>query len=101
MHACGHDAHAAIAFGIAVALRHLDPPSGVRILFQPAEEAFPGGAGQFVDEGLVDGLKGIIDACGRSQDAFQLLMLEPLETLANASATAISTTWSRHASPGG
>lgn len=60
MHACGHDAHAAIAFGIAVALRHLDPPSGVRILFQPAEEAFPGGAGQFVDEGLVDGLKGIM-----------------------------------------
>lgn len=60
MHACGHDAHAAIAFGIAVALRNLDPPSGVRILFQPAEEAFPGGAGQFVDEGLVDGLKGIM-----------------------------------------
>lgn len=59
MHACGHDAHAAIAFGIAVALRRLDPPTGVRILFQPAEEAFPGGAGQFVDEGLVDGLKGI------------------------------------------
>jgi flotillin len=37
-----------------------------------------------------DGLKRIIDACGSSQDAFQLLMLEHLETLANASATAIS-----------
>jgi amidohydrolase len=60
MHACGHDAHAAIAFGIAVGLRRLDLPSGVRVLFQPAEEAFPGGAAQFVDEGLVDGLKGII-----------------------------------------
>ena len=60
MHACGHDAHAAIAFGIAVALRRLDLPTGVRILFQPAEEAFPGGAAQFVDEGLVDGLKAII-----------------------------------------
>ena len=60
MHACGHDAHAAIAFGIAIGLRRLDLPAGVRVLFQPAEEAFPGGAAQFVDEGLVDGLKGII-----------------------------------------
>jgi amidohydrolase len=60
MHACGHDAHAAIAFGIAAALRRLELPAGVRILFQPAEESFPGGAAQFVDEGLVDGLKGII-----------------------------------------
>jgi amidohydrolase len=60
MHACGHDAHAAIAFGIAVALRRLDLVSGVRVLFQPAEEAFPGGAAQFVDEGLVDGFKEIL-----------------------------------------
>jgi amidohydrolase len=60
MHACGHDAHAAIAFGIAVALSRLELPAGIRILFQPAEEAFPGGAAQFVDEGLVDGLKGIV-----------------------------------------
>ena len=60
MHACGHDAHAAIAFGIAVALRQLELPVGVRMLFQPAEEAFPGGASQFVDEGLVDGLKGLL-----------------------------------------
>ena len=43
MHACGHDGHAAIAFGIAVALQ-LELPVGVRLLFQPAEEAFPGGA---------------------------------------------------------
>jgi amidohydrolase len=60
MHACGHDAHAAIAFGVAAALSRLDPPAGVRVLFQPAEEAFPGGAAQFVDEGLVDGFKGIL-----------------------------------------
>ena len=60
MHACGHDGHAAIAFGIAVALRQLELPVGVRLLFQPAEEAFPGGASQYVDEGLVDGLKGIM-----------------------------------------
>jgi amidohydrolase len=60
MHACGHDAHAAIAFGVAVALGRIELPAGVRILFQPAEESFPGGAAQFVDEGLVDGLKGIV-----------------------------------------
>ncbi|MGH8871933.1 MAG: amidohydrolase, partial [Acidimicrobiia bacterium] len=60
MHACGHDAHAAIAFGIAVALHRLGLPTGVRFLFQPAEEAFPGGAAQYVEEGLADGLKGIL-----------------------------------------
>jgi len=37
-----------------------------------------------------DGLKRIIDACGGSQQAFQLLMLEHLEHLADASAQAIS-----------
>jgi amidohydrolase len=60
MHACGHDAHAAIAFGIASVLDRLELSSGVRILFQPAEESFPGGAAELVEEGLVDGLKGLI-----------------------------------------
>lgn len=60
MHACGHDAHAAIAFGISLVLHRLELQTGVRVLFQPAEEASPGGAAQFVAEGLVDGLKGIL-----------------------------------------
>jgi amidohydrolase len=60
MHACGHDAHAAIAFGITTLLSQLDLRVGVRVLFQPAEESFPGGAIELVDEGLVDGLKGIL-----------------------------------------
>lgn len=60
MHACGHDAHAAIGFGVALVLRQLDLPHGVRMLFQPAEESFPGGATEFVEEGLVDGLKGLL-----------------------------------------
>ncbi len=59
MHACGHDAHAAIAFGVAVVLTRLEA-DGFRVLFQPAEESFPGGATDLVAEGLVDGLKGII-----------------------------------------
>lgn len=60
MHACGHDAHAAIAFGIASVLDRLELLSGVRVLFQPAEESFPGGAVELVEEGLVDGLEGLI-----------------------------------------
>lgn len=60
MHACGHDAHAAIAAGIAVTLSRLSPEIGVRVLFQPAEESFPGGASELVSEGLVDGLKGLL-----------------------------------------
>ncbi|MDP9494979.1 MAG: amidohydrolase [Actinomycetota bacterium] len=60
MHACGHDAHSAIAFGIASVLDRLELPSGVRLLFQPAEESFPGGAIEMVEDGLVDGLKGLI-----------------------------------------
>jgi len=37
-----------------------------------------------------DGLKRIIDACGGAHEAFQLLMLEHLDTLAQTSAQAIS-----------
>jgi amidohydrolase len=60
MHACGHDAHAAIAAGIAVVLSRLSHPHDVRVLFQPAEETFPGGAIELVDEGLVDDLDSLI-----------------------------------------
>ncbi len=37
-----------------------------------------------------DGLKKIVDACGGSKEAFQLLMLEHMDNLAEASAKAIS-----------
>jgi amidohydrolase len=60
MHACGHDAHAAIAFGVTVALRQAELPVGIRVLFQPAEEAWPGGAMELVAEGLVDQLKALL-----------------------------------------
>ena len=38
MHACGHDVHASIAAGLAVALKKIEPmlPVSVRIIFQPA-----------------------------------------------------------------
>ena len=38
MHACGHDAHTAIALGVATLLSEEQFPGTVRFLFQPAEE---------------------------------------------------------------
>ena len=61
MHACGHDAHSAIAVGIARTLAMLDDlPGTARIIFQPAEEELPSGAAKLVEEGVVDDLKALI-----------------------------------------
>ena len=61
MHACGHDAHSAIAVGIAQTLAMLDDlPGTARIIFQPAEEELPSGAAKLVEEGVVDALEALI-----------------------------------------
>jgi len=61
MHACGHDAHTAIAVGIAVVLNaHENLPGRVRFLFQPAEEVIPGGAEAMMSEGVMDGVEAIL-----------------------------------------
>lgn len=61
MHACGHDAHAAVGAGIARVLAdHGDLPGRVRFIFQPAEETIPGGAVAMVREGVMDGVAGIM-----------------------------------------
>src|SRR5919206_5292944 len=55
-HACGHDVHTTVALGVALALSTLDDlPGTVRIVFQPAEEAIPGGATQGVAAGVLEG----------------------------------------------
>jgi len=61
MHACGHDAHTAIAVGIAAVMAQLPDIGGrVRFIFQPAEEKIPGGATELCAEGVHAGLRSII-----------------------------------------
>ncbi|MBN9987276.1 M20 family metallopeptidase [Rhizobium laguerreae] len=57
MHACGHDMHASVALGTALAFHRMrNKFSGkVRVIFQPAEEAEPLGGRTVAEEGLLVG----------------------------------------------
>ena len=59
MHACGHDVHIASLLGSAKILMELrNEFSGtVKLIFQPSEEKFPGGALQMIKEGVLDNPK--------------------------------------------
>ncbi len=56
MHACGHDAHTAMLLGAAEILaRHRDQlRTSVRLIFQPHEEKFPGGAPDMIAAGSLE-----------------------------------------------
>jgi amidohydrolase len=59
-HACGHDVHTAVVVGAGLVLADLDRarllPGRVRLLFQPAEEATPGGALEVMAAGRLRGV---------------------------------------------
>ncbi len=57
-HLCGHDAHTAMLIGTARILSHLKSrlKVNVRFIFQPCEEAFPGGAIAMIEDGVLNGV---------------------------------------------
>ncbi|WP_049803201.1 M20 metallopeptidase family protein [Bradyrhizobium japonicum] len=62
MHACGHDVHASIALGTALAFHRMREnfAGKVRVFFQPAEEAEPLGGRTVKEEKLLDGFDGAV-----------------------------------------
>jgi len=57
-HACGHDVHTAVVLGAGLVLADLAESlrTGVRLIFQAAEEVQPGGAEAAVAAGAMDGV---------------------------------------------
>lgn len=63
-HACGHDGHSAMLLGAAGVLKALQSslPGTVRLIFQPSEEVFSGGAQAVIAAGVLEHVTAIIGA---------------------------------------
>jgi amidohydrolase len=64
MHACGHDGHTAMLLATLNALheRRDELTGEIRFIFQHAEELGPGGAGQLVEAGVMEGVDMVVGA---------------------------------------
>jgi len=59
MHACGHDAHTSSLLGAAKILKNLSSEfeGTIKLIFQPSEEKYPGGAKVMIEEGVLENPK--------------------------------------------
>ena len=79
MHACGHDAHTAIALATAKRLNEMKDQLGcrVKILFQSAEEYPPSGAKLMVADGVMEDIDCVVALhCDVSYDEGTVAMIE-------------------------